>query len=242
MDKARRRVPPPVSARRRLAAAGRQVLRRASSSLGGGRPGLLRALLLLLVLCVAALTLRRVPLSPDGEASSVAVLAPQLRASRRPQVVRLDGRAVGRPLPAAYPNGERSRFTCDLPALRFQCELDGRTGCRAYPQLFPAADILRNWSPDDPEHPPVALFSSVCRFDVSDPVRSPGAFDGKEGSGGTDEVVDAVRVPAGAALPRHGGALHRVRGPRADRCGPPVDGRGASWRTGTGCGECRPAD
>lgn len=167
MEKARRRVPSAASPRRRLAAAARHALRRISVVLGGGRASLLRALLLALALWAAALTILRAPFATGSDRLE----APLLRDSPRQQTVKLDGRALAKPLPSVYPNGETNRFACDLPALRFQCEIDGDVGCRAYPQLFPAADILRNWSPDDPDNPPAKLFSSICRFDVSDPVR-----------------------------------------------------------------------
>ncbi|TMW60041.1 hypothetical protein Poli38472_000083 [Pythium oligandrum] len=81
----------------------------------------------------------------------------------------LDGHTtLARELPRVYPNGVTNRFACDLPSLRYQCDLDAEEGCRAYPQLFPAGELMENWSPEDPTPPP-QTFSSVCRFNVSSP-------------------------------------------------------------------------
>ncbi|KAJ0406285.1 hypothetical protein P43SY_007073 [Pythium insidiosum] len=80
----------------------------------------------------------------------------------------LDGRPIARPLPSVFPNGERSRFRCDLPSLRYQCDLDAADGCKAYPQLFPAGELLRHW-PSHDTTAPSETFSSLCRFNISSP-------------------------------------------------------------------------
>ena len=83
--------------------------------------------------------------------------------------VLLDGQPIQKPLPRYYPNGEANGFDCDLPALRYQCAMKEGVGCQAYPQLFRSEDIMRNWSPNDPDAP-TATFSSICRFNISTPV------------------------------------------------------------------------
>uniref|UniRef100_K3WAU3 JmjC domain-containing protein n=1 Tax=Globisporangium ultimum (strain ATCC 200006 / CBS 805.95 / DAOM BR144) TaxID=431595 RepID=K3WAU3_GLOUD len=96
----------------------------------------------------------------DGDAEGHASLAP---------AVLLDGRAMAKPLPQVYPNGAVNRHRCDLPALRYQCDLNVSVGCMAYPQLFPTGDLLKNWSPEDPGKQPAHIFDSICRFNVSSP-------------------------------------------------------------------------
>lgn len=83
----------------------------------------------------------------------------------------LDGRATAQSLPQVYPNGATNVHRCDLPSLRYQCDQDATVGCRAYPQLFPTGDLLKNWPPDKPSEQPAHIFSSICRFNVSIPVR-----------------------------------------------------------------------
>ncbi|KAG1691975.1 hypothetical protein DVH05_025954 [Phytophthora capsici] len=83
-------------------------------------------------------------------------------------VVILKGDKLQRPLPLQYPNGDENKFQCDLPSLRFQCDLDGAKGCKAYPQLFPSAALFDNWKAENTHIPPV-IFDSICHFNVSDP-------------------------------------------------------------------------
>ncbi|RLN91134.1 hypothetical protein BBJ28_00003819 [Nothophytophthora sp. Chile5] len=90
-----------------------------------------------------------------------------LRWGRKGDVVILDGRRLEQPLPESYPNGAVNTFQCDLPSLRFQCDLDSREGCRGYPQLFPASALFENWSPEHTARRPNAVFDSVCHFNVS---------------------------------------------------------------------------
>lgn len=84
--------------------------------------------------------------------------------------VLLDGRSIAKPLPRAYPNGVTGLHRCDLPSLRYQCDLSASVGCKAYPQLFSMGELLRNWSPEEPEKQPERIFESICRFNVSIPV------------------------------------------------------------------------
>ncbi|KAL3670036.1 hypothetical protein V7S43_005406 [Phytophthora oleae] len=84
------------------------------------------------------------------------------------EAVILKGDRLQRSLPLQYPNGDTNRFQCDLPSLRFQCDLDGDEGCKAYPQLFPSAALFDNWNAENTHVPPV-IFDSICHFNVSDP-------------------------------------------------------------------------
>ncbi|OWZ18193.1 hypothetical protein PHMEG_0007755 [Phytophthora megakarya] len=81
----------------------------------------------------------------------------------------LKGQKLQRFLPLQYPNGAPNKFQCDLPSLRYQCDLDGDEGCKAYPQLFPSAALFDNWKPENTVHVPHAIFDSICHFNVSDP-------------------------------------------------------------------------
>ncbi|ETI47771.1 hypothetical protein L915_07880 [Phytophthora nicotianae] len=83
-------------------------------------------------------------------------------------VVMLKGQSLQRILPSRYPNGANNTFQCDLPSLRFQCDLDRDKGCKAYPQLFPSAALFDNWKAENTAMPP-AIFDSICHFNVSDP-------------------------------------------------------------------------
>lgn len=91
--------------------------------------------------------------------------------SAAPSGVLLDGRDIAKPLATVFPNGAAGAHRCDLPSLRYQCDLDSHAGCRAYPQLFPARELLTNWSPDAPDQLPARTFESICRFNLSIPVR-----------------------------------------------------------------------
>ncbi|GMF16277.1 unnamed protein product [Phytophthora lilii] len=87
------------------------------------------------------------------------------------QVVLLTGKPLQRPLPLRYPDGATNKFQCDLPSLRYQCDLSGDEGCKAYPQLFPSAALFDNWKPEHTARVPPAIFDSICHFNVSNPVR-----------------------------------------------------------------------
>ncbi|TDH69559.1 hypothetical protein CCR75_005028 [Bremia lactucae] len=83
-------------------------------------------------------------------------------------VIELKGQPLQRILPSQYPNGAANKFLCDLPSLRFQCDLDKELGCKAYPQLFPSAALFENWKPESTKHVPATIFNSLCHFNVSD--------------------------------------------------------------------------
>jgi hypothetical protein len=117
---------------------------------------------------VSALTsglsnLRPKPQQAGGETNA-------LRWGAGDSTVILKGQTLQRLLPLQYPNGASNQFQCDLPSLRFQCDLDADEGCRAYPQLFPSAALFDNWKPEDTAQVPHAIFDSICHFNVSDPV------------------------------------------------------------------------
>lgn len=184
------------------------------------------------VLCVTALLLSLVLLQ---QLATRPVLSARSAAPAREGVL-LDGRDVAKPLPLVFPNGAKSAHRCDLPSLRYQCELDRTTGCRAYPQLFPMRELLTNWSPDEPTRPPAHTFESICRFNVSDPVsdfervwivKNSDSFYRTLTTTAWD-MTHAVRAAAGAHVPPNGGAVHRVRSPRAHTGVQDVDHRGAS--------------
>ncbi|EGZ26493.1 hypothetical protein PHYSODRAFT_443642, partial [Phytophthora sojae] len=80
----------------------------------------------------------------------------------------LKGQHLKRLLPTQYPNGATNKFQCDLPSLRYECDLNAEEGCKAYPQLFPSAALFDNWKPEDTQIPR-AIFDSICHFNVSDP-------------------------------------------------------------------------
>lgn len=81
-----------------------------------------------------------------------------------------DKRPIQQPL-ETYPNDIPNLYECDIAVLRYRCDLDEQLGCRAYPQLFPSGDIFNNWSPYRPESIPIKTYSSICRFNISSPVR-----------------------------------------------------------------------
>ncbi|CAH0473530.1 unnamed protein product [Peronospora belbahrii] len=86
-------------------------------------------------------------------------------------VVLLVGQDLQRSLPLdyVYPNGAENKFTCDLPALRYQCDMDNIEGCKSYPQLFPSAALFENWNPENTDQIPQTIFDSICHFNVSNP-------------------------------------------------------------------------
>ncbi|TYZ58984.1 hypothetical protein PybrP1_002136 [[Pythium] brassicae (nom. inval.)] len=136
---------------RAAAAAGRRTRQRTSAG---------QTLLWVVALLLSLVLLQQLATRPARSARSALTAR---------EGVLLDGRDVAKPLPLVFPNGAKSAHRCDLPALRYQCELDRATGCRAYPQLFPMRELLSNWSPDEPTRPPAHTFESICRFDLSDP-------------------------------------------------------------------------
>lgn len=125
------------------------------------RAAFLVCLALLLMLCVVWWQ----------SASMIPLLHHQDTLQAPTAAVLLDGRPTIKPLPQAYPNGATGLHRCDLPSLRYQCDLDASVGCRAYPQLFPMGELLKNWSPEEPEKRPEQLFESICRFNLSIAVR-----------------------------------------------------------------------
>ncbi|KAF1795670.1 hypothetical protein GQ600_14562 [Phytophthora cactorum] len=104
----------------------------------------------------------RVKFQASGDANA-------LRWGTGNDVVMLKGQRLQRILPSRYPNGANNTFQCDLPSLRFQCDLDRDKGCKAYPQLFPSAALFDNWKPENTAQVPPAIFDSICNFNVSDP-------------------------------------------------------------------------
>ncbi|KAG2778382.1 hypothetical protein PC129_g17787 [Phytophthora cactorum] len=104
----------------------------------------------------------RVKFQASGDANA-------LRWGTGNDAVMLKGQRLQRILPSRYPNGANNTFQCDLPSLRFQCDLDRDKGCKAYPQLFPSAALFDNWKPENTAQVPPAIFDSICNFNVSDP-------------------------------------------------------------------------
>ncbi|CEG35365.1 uncharacterized protein PHALS_09490 [Plasmopara halstedii] len=84
-------------------------------------------------------------------------------------VVELEGQPLQRDLPLTYPDGTSNKFQCDLPSLRFQCDMDRGVGCNAYPQLFPSSALFDYWKQEDTEQVPASIFDSICHFNISDP-------------------------------------------------------------------------
>uniref|UniRef100_M4BX68 JmjC domain-containing protein n=1 Tax=Hyaloperonospora arabidopsidis (strain Emoy2) TaxID=559515 RepID=M4BX68_HYAAE len=84
-------------------------------------------------------------------------------------VVILEGQQLQRPLPLEYPNGAINKFQCDLPTLRYQCDMDGVEGCKGYPQLFPSAALFDNWKQESTARVPEVFYDSICHFNVSMP-------------------------------------------------------------------------
>ncbi|KAG2530112.1 hypothetical protein JM18_002516 [Phytophthora kernoviae] len=137
------------------------------------------SLLLLLVLSILSLWLLMAPNASFPTLSTPSSLWERFTASRGANalrwgvgndVVMLDGRKIQRPMPGKYPNGDLNKFKCDLPSLRYQCDLDGDKGCRGYPQLFPSGALFENWSPDNTAQIPSGVFDSICHFNVSSPM------------------------------------------------------------------------
>ncbi|EEY66797.1 uncharacterized protein PITG_17363 [Phytophthora infestans T30-4] len=104
----------------------------------------------------------RVKLQASGDANA-------LRWGTGSDVVILKGQRLQRIPPPRYPNGVNNTFQCDLPSLRFQCDLDSDKGCKAYPQLFPSVALFDNWKPESTAQVPASIFDSICHFNVSDP-------------------------------------------------------------------------
>ncbi|KAG7399682.1 hypothetical protein PHYBOEH_008189 [Phytophthora boehmeriae] len=153
-------------------------LRRGAWELRHGQCGSSSAsLLLLLVLSILSLWLLVAPNASLPTLSTPSSLWEKFTANRGANALRwgvgddvviLDGRKIHRPLPGKYPNGDVNKFQCDLPSLRYQCDMDGDEGCRGYPQLFPSGALFENWSPDNTQIPN-AIFDSICHFNVSSP-------------------------------------------------------------------------
>ncbi|GMF17432.1 unnamed protein product [Phytophthora fragariaefolia] len=126
------------------------------------------------------------PSGMETLASHLPNLRPKLQASGDDNPLRwgggdstviIKGQKLQRPLPRQYPNGATNKFQCDLPALRYECDLNAEEGCKAYPQLFPSAALIDNWKPENTQTPQ-AIFNSICHFNVSDPVSADGAVVG----------------------------------------------------------------
>ncbi|KAE8891849.1 hypothetical protein PF005_g3594 [Phytophthora fragariae] len=134
------------------------------------------AAVLLLLFGVAALSLG-LWVSPPTLTSQLSNLRTQFQASGGENPLRwgagdsavvLKGQKLQRFLPPQYPNGAANKFQCDLPSLRYECDLNAEEGCKAYPQLFPSAVLFDNWKAENTQVPH-AIFDSICHFNVSDP-------------------------------------------------------------------------
>lgn len=135
----------------------------------------------LLLLALLSVLILGLFVAPDAQLSPLSALtnlrgrlatnrgANALRWGVGNNVVHLNGQRIQRPLRSQYPNGDANKFQCDLPSLRFQCEMDGNEGCRAYPQLFPSSALFENWSPAHTARSPSGIFDSICHFNLSSP-------------------------------------------------------------------------
>lgn len=141
----------------------------------------------LLGLCIASITLLSLYSQLLSSASSSSMLRARLenaedaggalkvqaRGARTGHTAKvgvlLTGQPVAKPLSKSYPGDVANKFACDLPSLRYQCDLNTESGCATYPQLFPMGDLLANWSPENTTAPE-KTFSSLCRFNMSSPV------------------------------------------------------------------------
>lgn len=71
---------------------------------------------------------------------------------------------------SSYPNGIRNKYNCLLgPHTKLYCGMK-RNRCEGYPQLFTMQDIIRNWHIESTSVP-ASYHNSLCRFNLSDPVR-----------------------------------------------------------------------
>ncbi|KAH7462457.1 hypothetical protein KRP22_004878 [Phytophthora ramorum] len=147
------------------------LLRRGLWQLRQGQCGGASATLLLFVLAIFSLGLW---LSPPSQLSNLRAKfhasgdANALRWGTGGNVVILKGQQLQRPLPNRYPNGANNKFQCDLPSLRYQCDMSEDEGCNAYPQMFPSAALFDNWKPEETDQVPSGIFDSICHFNVSD--------------------------------------------------------------------------